>query len=427
VLIFITLLASAAVASGCGTAEPARALVDRGRAVLASAVPGLIATPAPLLALPLPAPRDLPPATRPIAPTAPPTIEIIIPSGQDSESQILEAVYQKVSPSVVNVFNLAHISDLPNAADPVPQGEGSGFVWDAQGHIITNDHVVRDAEQLQVTFSDGSEVDATLVGSDPDSDVAVIEVDPSLVTLVPVELGNIDDVRVGEKAIAIGNPFGLAGTMTQGIVSALGRSIPAITGFNIPQAIQTDAAINPGNSGGPLLNERGQVIGINAQIRSDTRSNTGIGFAIPISIVQRVVPALIKDGQYHHAYLGIQGGDYSRAWSAALALPADARGAYVESIVDDSPAARAGLRAGNTDTKILLQLDAGGAPEYLKKGGDLILAIDGQPMAGMDDVLVYLERFCSPGQTIRLSVLRADGRPATIQVKLGQRPVQSSS
>ena len=147
-------------------------------------------------------------------------------------------------------------------------------------------------------------------------------------------------------------------------------------------------------------------------------SNTGVGFAIPVSIVQRVVPALIKDGQYFHAYLGIQGGNYSRAWSAALGLPADARGAYVESVVNDGPAAHAGLRAGNIDTKIMLQLDTSGAPEYLERGGDLITAIDGNPMMNMDDVLIYLERFCSPGQTIQLSVLRADEKPATIKVKL---------
>ncbi len=236
----------------------------------------------------------------------PATVINIVP-GADTESELIEAVYQKVNPSVVRVDNLSSVNS-GSSSDAVPQGEGSGFVWDTAGHIVTNDHVVRGADKLQVTLADGMILDAELVGTDPNGDIAVLKVDPKLANLVPVEQGDMDAVKVGQRAIAIGNPFGFDGTMTTGIVSALGRSIPASTGFSIPEAIQTDAAINPGNSGGPLLNERGQVIGVNAQIQSSTRSNSGVGFAIPISLVQRIVPALIKTGVYQHAYLGISGG-----------------------------------------------------------------------------------------------------------------------
>jgi serine protease Do len=259
------------------------------------------------------------------------------------------------------------------------------------------------------------------VGSDPDSDIAVIKVDPTLIKLVPAEPGNIDDVKVGQRAIAIGNPFGLEGTMTSGIISAVGRSIPAITGFNIPLAIQTDAAINPGNSGGPLLNDRGQVIGVNAQIRSDARANSGVGFAIPINIVQRVAPALITGGSYTHAYLGVSGRTYSPAWAEVLGIPREARGAYVVEVIKGGPSDKAGLRAGATDTKVLLGVGQSGL-EYLRSGGDLVTAIDDKPVTTFDDLLVYLESFKSPGDRVNLTVLRNGNEQNTITVVLGQRP-----
>ena len=208
------------------------------------------------------------------APTAAPaSVTINVQPGADAESQILEAVYQKVNPSVVTVFNLAaQTSRFGGSGTEVPQGEGSGFVWDNQGHIVTNDHVVNGADKLQVTFADGTQVDATLVGTDPNGDIAVIQVDPKATTLVPVTPGDSAALKVGQMAIAIGNPFGLNGTMTRGIVSALGRTIPSQTAFSIPEAIQTDAAINPGNSGGPLLDIQGNVIGVNDQIQSSSGS-----------------------------------------------------------------------------------------------------------------------------------------------------------
>lgn len=321
-------------------------------------------------------------------------------------------MYAKVNPSVVRIDNLSTVRN-GSATATVPQGEGSGFVWDADGHIVTNDHVVRGASRLQVTFADGATVDARLVGTDPNGDIAVLAMDPDSVTLVPVEQGDISAVKVGQRAIAIGNPFGFQGTMTSGIVSALGRSIPALTGFDIPQAIQTDAAINPGNSGGPLLNVRGQVIGVNAQIESSTRSNSGVGFAIPINLVQRIVPELIKTGVYRHAYLGISGGTYTRAWSQALGLPADAKGAYLFEVARGGPAANAGLRGGTERTAVLLSVDDTGAAAYLPAGGDLITAIEGRPVTKMDDLLIYLEQFTSPGQTVQLTVLRSDGQTRT--------------
>jgi 2-alkenal reductase len=353
---------------------------------------------------------------------APATAPSVI-GGNDIESALLRAVYEKVNPSVVYIENLTVQTRTTAADEAIPESQGSGFVWDAQGHIVTNDHVVRGADQLQVTFSDGVVLPAELIGSDPDSDLAVIQVDAKLVKFMPVEQGNIKEVQVGQRAIAIGNPFGLVGTMTKGIVSAIGRSIPAITGFSIPMAIQTDAAINPGNSGGPLLNDRGQVIGVNAQIRSatSTPANSGIGFAIPINIAQRVVPALIANGQYKHAYLGISGRTYSPAWAAALGFTKDDRGAYIMDLISGGPSERSGLRAGTKATKVVLGVGPNG-PVYLQAGGDLIVGIDDQKVGTFDDILIYLESTRAPGDEVKLTVLRAGEGQKVFTVKLGERP-----
>lgn len=358
-----------------------------------------------------------------VAKEPPPVVRIEVPAGADVETAIYMAVYQKVNPSVVYIENLARVNIRggEGTEGTLPESQGSGFVWDLEGHIVTNHHVVEGADALRVTFYDGIQLPARLIGSDPDSDLAVIKVDPSLVTLVPVEKGRIEEVVVGQRAIAIGNPFGLAGSMTTGIVSAIGRSVESMTGYSIPLAIQTDAAINPGNSGGPLLNERGEVIGVNFQIRSAVRSNSGVGFAIPINIAQRVVPALIRDGVYKHAWLGIRGQTYTPAWAEALGFPRDARGAYVMSVATGSPAAKAGLRGASRNTDVLLGLSMAG-PEYLRAGGDLIIAIDGRPVKQFDDLLVYLESERSPGDVVVLTVLRSDGKEAQLRVTLGERP-----
>ncbi len=355
---------------------------------------------------------------------------ITIAPGADVETAINEAVYQKANASVVYIENLTSLGRTRFGSNAsVTESTGSGWVWDTQGHIVTNNHVVEGADQLNVTFSDGVVAPAEVVGTDPGSDLAVIKVDPNAVDLVPAEQGKIEDVKVGGRAIAIGNPFGLVGTMTTGIVSAIGRSLasdPTSSGsFSIPQVIQTDAAINPGNSGGPLLNEAGQVIGVNFQIRSDSGANTGVGFAIPINIAQRVVPALISKGSYQHAYLGIRGQTYSPAWAQELNLPENVRGAYVIDVVQGGPASRAGLRgAAAGDTSIALGVDQAGVA-YLPAGGDLITAVDGQPVQQFDDLLVYLESHKSPGDKVTLTVIRSGGAESKLTITLGARPTAS--
>ena len=294
-------------------------------------------------------------------------------------------------------------------------------MWDANGYIVTNNHVVEGADGLNVTFADGIELPAELIGADPDSDLAVIKVDPTHVTLVPSERGKLEEVVVGQRAIAIGNPFGYDNSITTGIVSALGRSIESQSGYNIPLAIQTDAAINPGNSGGPLLNDRGQVIGVNFLISSPVRGNSGVGFAIPVNIVERVIPALIERGGYTHAWLGVSGRTYSPAWADALGFAPDARGAYVMTVRPDGPARRAGLRGGTQDTNIPLAAGMGSVL-YLQKGGDLILGIDNQPVTTFDDILIYLESYKSPGDQVQLQVMRPGGENQTLTLTLGERP-----
>jgi 2-alkenal reductase len=365
---------------------------------------------------------------RPVAAAVqlPPRAVIATPEGGiDYENAALAEVYRQVNPSVVNisVFGDPHAL-LPDGKRPPGVDEndlfvisgGSGFVWDTDGRIITNNHVVEGAEQLNVTFSDGATAIATVIGTDEDSDLAVIKIDPDGYNLVPVKRGRIEDVYVGMRVIAIGNPFGLEGTMTSGIVSALGRSIPARRSFNIPGSIQTDAAINPGNSGGPLLNEQGELIGINAQIRSEVRSNSGVGFAIPISIVERVAPALIANGEYKHSYIGVSGQTFSPLCAEELGLSKDARGALILDVLGRTPASRAGLQGG--DRKVDTQF-----PQLCpsQAGGDLVTAIDDYPVTKFDDVLTYLENFTQPGDEITLTVLR-DGEMRKISITLAPRP-----
>ncbi len=388
---------------------------------LAQAAP----TPAPVVD-PAQQPAAAPAATSVTTSSAPASITINIQPGADDESQILEAVYQKVNPAVVKVVNLAQTGAPRGFSLGVqPQGEGSGFLWDRQGHIVTNDHVISGADKLQVVLADGTELDATLVGTDPGGDIAVIQVDAALVASVaPVEQADLSQLKVGAMAIAIGNPFGFQNTMTRGIVSALGRSIPSQTQYNIPEAIQTDAAINPGNSGGPLLDVQGRVIGVNDQIESDNGSFSGVGFAIPIDLVQRIVPALIKDGQYQHPYLGITGDTFSRTWADALGLPADSKGVYVMDATGNGPADRAGVRGGTQETNVVLSVGRRSIV-YLPAGGDLLTAMDGQPLTKMDDLLQYLEQHGTPGQKAKLTIVR-NGKQQIVTVTLGVRPDEST-
>lgn len=386
-----------------------------------------IARPAPELNVPTRLPAQSQPLVAPQAAATPSPQQVIIDikPGTDVETEILRAVYQKVNPSVVKVISLSELPFEGLPQDLLPQGQGSGFVWDAEGHIVTNAHVVERAREVRVVFYDDTIVSGEVIGADPNSDLAVIEIDPSGLNLVPVERGNIDELQVGDRAIAIGAPFDFAGSMTAGTISALGRSISSLNfQFQIPEVIQTDAPINPGNSGGPLLNSRGQVIGINAQIRSegDVPANSGVGFAIPIYIAERVVPALIERGRYDHPFIGISGRTYSPEWSEALGFPPDARGAYVTEALAGYPAAKAGIRGADQPTDILLGIDATGEPIYLQAGGDLITAINDRPVRRFDDLLIYLFRYASPGDVVQLTVLHADGTQEVIPVKLGVRP-----
>lgn len=360
-------------------------------------------------------------------PAPPPRLVVVATpeGGRDYETATLANIYAQVNQAVVNVtvFSRSHnaIPDgmRPPNLDPnelLPASSGSGFVWDMEGHIVTNNHVVEGADEVQVTFSDGTAAIAEVVGSDPDSDLAVLRIDPTGYTLLPVAQGRLEDVYVGMRVAAIGNPFGLEGTLTSGIVSAIGRSIPARGNFSIPDSIQTDAAINPGNSGGPLLNEQGEVIGVNAQIRSEERANSGVGFAIPINIVQRVVPALIANGAYEHSYMGVSGGTLSPICAEDLGVPPELRGAVVNQVLPGSPAARAGLRGGNGDS----------GTRYLsicptQRGGDIIVAINDEPVTKFDDVLAFLQRATSPGDTITLTVWR-NGEILTVNLTLAPRP-----
>ncbi len=292
-------------------------------------------------------------------------------------------------------------------------GVGSGFVFDSRGHIITNSHVIDRANRIIVTFLDGRSYNAELVGQDAFTDIAVVRVDANGAPINPLALGDSSNLRVGEQIAAIGNPFGLSGSMTSGIVSQLGRLLPAHDSpFQIPDVIQTDAAINPGNSGGPLLNMRGEVVGINTAIQSGTGEFAGIGFAIPSQTVAKIVPSLIRAGEYNHPWLGISGRDIDPDLADILGL-SEARGFLVVSVVEGSPAAKAGLH-GATGTQ-----EVGGI--IYPADGDIIAAVDGIEVRKIDDILIHLQRQKAVGDEVVLDVIR-DGRTASFVLLLEERP-----
>jgi S1-C subfamily serine protease len=292
-------------------------------------------------------------------------------------------------------------------------GQGSGFVYDEQGHIITNNHVVEDAEEITVTFIDGTYATAMVVGRDPYVDLAVIKVDVADYLLTPVRLGNSSKILVGEQVIALGNPFGLANTMTSGIVSALSRQMSAPGGYVTVDVIQTDAAINPGNSGGPLLNIRGEVIGMNTAIIAEVQQFSGVGFAVPSDTMRREIHDLINEGEYKHPYLGITGSALTPEIKERMELEPSTRGTLVVAVVDFSPADHAGLRGGNRDESI------DGFP--IKLGGDIIIGIDGRVVNDFYDLQVYMERYTKPGDTIVVEVIR-DNDVIELPLTLGIRP-----
>jgi S1-C subfamily serine protease len=303
---------------------------------------------------------------------------------------------------------------------PPPQGggtaTGSGFVIDEQGRIITNAHVVNGADEIEVTLGEeGDSYDGEVLGADPSTDIAVVEVDAPAEALEPLALGDSSQVDVGDAAVAIGNPFGLDGTATAGIVSGVQREIDAPNGFTITDAIQTDAPINPGNSGGPLLDAAGRVIGVNSQIESaGGQGNVGIGFAVPINTAREIAQQLIDDGEVEHAFLGISGADLTPEIVDALNLDADG-GALVQSVVPDSPADEAGIEAGDAEITV------DGQP--MRAGGDLIVEADGEPVESMTDVIAAVDAK-QPGDEIELTLLRGD-EERTVTVELGERPASA--
>ncbi len=292
-------------------------------------------------------------------------------------------------------------------------GVGSGFVYDAQGNLITNAHVVQDAQKITVTFLDGTSYKAKIVGIDHFTDIAVIKVDADPSVMHPLSIGDSSSLKVGEAVAAIGNPFGLSGSMTAGIVSQLGRILPSQdSAFSIPDVIQTDAAINPGNSGGPLLNMRGEVIGINTAIQSATGEFTGVGFAVPSKTISKIVPQLIVEGTYHHPWMGIAGRDIDPDLASVLGLE-DAKGFLVITVVEDSPADKAGIHGSDRTVEV------DGVSYQI--GGDIIVSVDRKEVRKIDDILVHLQREKAVGDSMVLQVLR-DGRISDFTLILEERP-----
>jgi S1-C subfamily serine protease len=362
---------------------------------------------------------SLPPAmaTQRVEPTPLPTVPADASIGLGANGNVLEELYSRANPSVVQIKGLSPAGArggelLQDFLDSLVQREyfvlreGSGFIYDHEGHIVTNYHVVEGTDELQVTFFDGATFSATIVGMDALSDLAVLHVNCPADRLRTLPLGDSDAVRVGQPVVAIGNPFGLQGSMSAGIVSAVGRFLPAsteetgATTYAVPGVLQTDAAINPGNSGGPLLNLAGQVIGVNTAIQSPVEGSAGVGFAVPSRIVARVAQQLIDTGHYAHPWIGVSTVTLNRMFNRSLGLPADLRGALVDVLVEDGPAALAGLQACTERVNV--------AGEILPRGGDVLLSIDDQPIFTHEDLLNYLALRTEVGQAVRLTVLRGD-------------------
>lgn len=363
--------------------------------------------------------------TMPTTPTPPP-IEITRGAVLAELETTLVGLYDRVNPSVVSIQVVRQGTLLPDddmfqfefPREQYRRGSGSGFVWDQEGHLVTNYHVVENASRIVVQFHDGRTVDAELIGSDPDSDLAVLRVDVAAERLAPVRMGGSADVRVGQLVVALGNPFGLQNTMTVGFVSALGRSLPAESMarrgavYSIPDIIQTDAPINPGNSGGVLLNDRGEVIGVTTAIISPVEASVGIGFAVPADIVMDVVPVLITEGRYTHAWIGISGTTLTADMASAMGLDTDTQGVQVIQVSPGSPAEAARLRG----TRETVTVDG----QSLPVGGDVIVAMDEWPVRSFEELVAALIRF-RPDETVTLRVIR-DGRQREVSLTLGERP-----
>jgi 2-alkenal reductase len=352
--------------------------------------------------------NQLPPTAFPTSGSSNPVLVDIV----DQQDQFVH-LYQKVNPGVVAIRVLSEEGG----------GLGSGFVIDKEGHIVTNYHVVRGATELEVDFPSGFKVRGTILGTDLDSDIAVLKVDAPPEELVPLALGDSEAVQVGQVVVAIGNPHGFESTMTTGIISSLGRTMesfhqaPGGGSFTAGDIIQTDAAINPGNSGGPLLNLNGEVVGVNVAIETNNFDiqgqpvNSGIGFAVPVNIVKRVIPFLISEGSYNYPYIGIRTvSEINLFQQEALGLP-QAAGIYILEVNPGSPADKAGLIAGSEPIDI----------PGLYAGGDLIIAIDGIEVRNFNEMITYLLNHKSPGDKVVMTILR-ENQEIQVDLTLGKRP-----
>ena len=329
-----------------------------------------------------------------------------ITSIQASSGFSLIEIFEKTEESVVQV-NVRAVDGTSK-----PGNMGSGFVYSDKGYIITNNHVVDDAGKVTVTFLDGESYTAKIIGTDPDLDLAVLKVEVGATYLQPIPIGDSSQLKVGEQITAIGNPFGLSGSMTSGIISQMGRLLPQDSGYSIPDVIQTDAAINPGNSGGPLLNMNGEVVGINTAIQSATGEFTGVGFAVPSNTVKKVVPILIEEGVFHHPWMGISGSDVDPDLAKVRELNSS-KGFLIATVVEGSPAEDAGLQ-GITVTK---EIDG---REYALDG-DIIVKIDDKVVRKISDILIHLQREKSIGDEMVMTVNR-DGTLIEVILVLGERP-----
>ncbi|BCX03776.1 MAG: 2-alkenal reductase [Candidatus Roseilinea sp.] len=362
-------------------------------------------------------PRVVVVTATPLPPSPTATPAPLAPLGEPGQIErlvegLFVELYERASPSVVHITTRTQVFDFFRGVVP-NEGTGSGFFFDDQGHIVTNYHVVEGADEIEIVLADGTRTGARVIGADAYSDLAVLRADNlSPEQIKPLPMGTTKNLKVGMRVLAIGNPFGLDRTLTTGVISALGRTIEREDQAVLGEVIQTDAAINPGNSGGPLLNLRGEVIGVNTSIRSPIGASVGIGFAVPADTVVRIVPELIARGRYDHPWLGIVAYEITPDLARILELPVD-RGLLIAQVQPGAAADRAGVRGATQQLRL-----RGG---YLLIGGDILTAVDGRPIATRDQLTIYLENNKRVGEAVTLSLIR-DGQPITLTATLTARP-----